>query len=285
MTITVGRLAPGDQWDQTMLDDLFANRLYPTGLEFRRVEGYPPHVDGCILLIPGQYWHKQTDQITEAVQRFSWCLGIRTGDEESLFDCSNVLHPNLKWWSQTPRGDMDARLIGLGYTPHFRQLKWACPDKSTGVFLSGQNTHGRRKECFQALENYSGDKVVRPTEGFTEGFEPAEYVSGVVNAKVCPAPSGAVSPDTFRLYEALEAHCVPIADDVSPAYDSAGYWRRLFPDCPFPLIENYSDLPGYIDDQLKGWPANANRIAAWWMRQKRLYAQWLKEDLAALGAQ
>lgn len=266
-----------------MLDDLWANRLWPTGLEFRRVEGYPPHVDGCVLLIPGQYWHKQTDQITEAIQRFSWCLAIRTGDEQDLFDISAVSHPNVRWWTQTPRGDVDARLIGLGYTPHMRQLKLGYPDKSTDVFLSGQRTHCRRKECFEALETWDGNKIVRPTEGFTEGFEPQEYVAGITAAKVCPAPSGPNTPDTFRLYEALQAHSVPIADDCSPAYESEGYWERLFPGCPFPILQNYESLPGYIDQALADWPSNANRIASWWIQTKRRYAYWLREDLTALG--
>jgi hypothetical protein len=237
------------------------------------------------LLIPGQYWHKQTDQITEAIQRFSWCLAIRTGDEGSLFDISKLSHPNVKWWSQTPRGDVDARLIGLGYTPHFRALPTKDPpDKSTDVYLSGQMTHCRRLECFEALETWDGNKIVRPTEGFTEGFEPREYVAGVVAAKVCPAPSGPNTPDTFRLYEALQAHAVPIADDCSPAYASEGYWERLYPGCPFPILRDYESLPGYIDQALADWPRNANRIAAWWMREKRRIALDLVQDLRELGA-
>src|SRR5690606_17328194 len=105
------------------------------------------------------------------------------------------------------------------------------------------------------------------------------------SAKVAPAPSGAVSPDSFRLYEALQSHNVPVADDVSPVYDSHGYWKMLFPDAPFPIIEDYADLPGYVEDQLALWPANANRVAAWWMRQKRAMCLWLRDDLESLGAE
>jgi len=101
---------------------------------------------------------------------------------------------------------------------------------------------------------------------------------------VAPAPSGAVSPDSFRLYEALEAHTIPIADDISPTHDSAGYWRLVFPDAPFPILDSYEQLPGYIEDQLKAWPANANQIAAWWTRQKRTMARNLRNDLKKLGA-
>ena len=78
--IHVGRLAPGNQWDQNMLDLLFANQLYPTGLTFKRVEGYPSGVDGCILLIPGRYWVDKANQISEAISRYQWILAMRVGD-------------------------------------------------------------------------------------------------------------------------------------------------------------------------------------------------------------
>lgn len=284
--IDVGRLAPFNQWDNTLLDDLFENALYPTGLDFRRWDGYPNVDGGIILIVPGRYWANQTDQIVEALSRYDWVLGIRCGDEEDVFDIAKVEHPNVKWWIQTPRTDREylpgTRFIGLGYTPHFRHLPTETPEKRVDVFLSGQDTHRRRHEAFKALAGRA-DSVVQATDGFTKGLPVDKYRSNMLVAKVAPCPSGAVSPDSFRLYEALEAHCVPIADDVSPAYDSAGYWRMLFPDAPFPVLTDYAQLPGYIDDALTGWPANANRITAWWMLQKRRMVLNLREDLQALG--
>jgi hypothetical protein len=287
--IPVGWLAPSECWDQLLPKLLTTNKIYPTGLDFRHFQGYPPphQAEGCIISIPGAYWHDQYDKINEALTRYRWVLGMRVSDECDLFDVSRVIHGNIKWLVQTPRTGRDygdARLFGVGFTPHFNSLPAEPPDKSTDVYLSGQNTHGRRKECFEALENWHGNKVVRPTEGFTEGFEPREYVAGVVNAKVCPAPSGAVSVDTFRFWEAIAAHCVPIADTVSPVDGLTDYWERVCPGAPFPTIRDYADLPGYIDDQLEQWPANSNRIAAWWMRYKRYLALGLRADLHELGA-
>jgi len=286
--IHVGKLAPFNQWDQTMLDDLFANRLYPTGLDFTRREGFPSSdkIDGCILIIPGRYWSSRGNQISESIARYQWVLAIRTGDEENELDPYQVYHPNLKWWVQTPKVgftyEPGTRFFGVGYTPEFRQPRRH--QRVCDVFLSAQDTHARRHECFAALADTKGVKMVQRTAGFTKGMEPAEYALWMGSAKVAPAPSGAVSPDSFRLYEALQSHCVPIADDVSPVYDSRGYWNLVHPDAPFPVIANYQDLPGYVADQLTAWPANANRIAAWWMGYKRSMSRWLTEDLTALGA-
>lgn len=286
--IHVGRLEPYSQWDQNMLDRLFANDLYPTGLEFTRTDHYPD-APGCVLLIPGRYWVDQAEEISRSLSRYDWVLAMRTGDEADTFDIATVTHPNIRWWVQTPRADRtyDARLFGVGFPPHFNELPATPPDKDIPVFLAGQNTHKRRRMAFAAVAQIDNAKSF-PTPGFTQGLGANKYLTHMLRTAVAPCPAGVFSPDSFRLYEALEAHAVPIADDISPqkksVYRSQGYWRTVLDDPPFPILTDYDNLKGWCADALESWPANANRIAAWWMRRKRLYAHWLVEDLTALGA-
>ena len=276
--IHVGRLAPKDQWDQNMLDLLFANDLYYTGLDFKRDEGYPTGVDGCVLIIPGRYWFNRTNEISEAISRYDWVLAIRVGDEEDLFEPDRVYHRNIRWWVQSPKPGVDygdAFLFGVGFPPHFNDVPFL--ERGTAVFLSAQNTHDRRHECFTALETVTLRKLVAETQGFTQGMNPNRYVTCMGAAKIAPAPSGPVTGDNFRLYEALESHTVPIADNKD-------FWLTVFPDAPFPIVDSYDQLPGYINDQAEQWPANSNRITAWWMHQKRLMTKQLRNDLDALAA-
>lgn len=285
--IPVVHLPPGDQWDQTLLDDLLSAALYPHGLEFERLDAYPAAAPGIVAIIPGRYWAGHTAAITEAISRYQWVLGIRTGDEEDLFDISEVQHPNIRWWVQTPRVGKDygtARFLPLGYTPHFSHLPAQPPEKPLDAVLVGQCTHDRRGRAFDAMACVARLKYVQATHGFTQGLPPAEYAHLMVQAKVVPCPSGAVSPDSFRVYEALEAHTIPIADDISPAYDSRGYWEQMFPGEPFPTLTDYDCLRGYIDDALADYPRAANRVAAWWMGYKRGLARSLRNDLESLGA-
>lgn len=284
--IPVGRLAPKDQWDQNVLDLLFSNKLYPTGLEFTRKEGFP-HADGAIIIIPGRYWAEKANQISESISKYDWVLAIRVGDEENLFDPDRVYHANIKWWVQTPKVGFDypegSRFFGVGFPPHFNNLPEQPRD--TDVFLAAQNTHQRRRECFTALATVQRiTAVVHPTEGFTQGLDRDEYVSGMCSAKVAPAPSGPASPDSFRLFEALEAHTVPIADDLAPGQTEPGFWNTVFPDAPFPILNSFVQLPGYVRDQLCAWPNNSNQITAWWIREKRRMSRWIREDLTELGA-
>jgi hypothetical protein len=75
---------------------------------------------------------------------------------------------------------------------------------------------------------------------------------------------------------------VPIADDITPGYDSKGFWAQLFPDAPFPIITDYESLPNYIEEALDNWPANANRVWAWWIAKKRSMAIDVSADIQLL---
>lgn len=136
-------------------------------------------------------------------------------------------------------------------------------------------------------DDMKGDYL--PTAGFTQGVGEAEYHRRMANSKVVFAPSGPESPDTFRLYEALEAGCIPIADtrvqEGKPNEDFGDdYWTWLFgEEPPFPVLTDYEQLPGYTREALDNWKPLSNRVSAWWMRKKRELAYRLESDLAALG--
>ena len=284
--IPVGRLAPTGQWDQNLLVELFANRVYPTGLEFSLTEGYPTGVDGCCLIIPGRYWHKDTDRINEAIATYRWVLAFRASDEEDWFDPARVSHPNIKWWVQSPKVGVDyhdARFFSVGWSPEFNDAPVIMPDKTIDAFLAGQNTHARRRKAFAMLA-YVDNAVLLPTDGFTKGLPPAEYAAQMRAAKVAPCPSGAVCPDTFRFWEALQSHAIPIADDISPVYDSRGFWAQLLPGAPFPVVTDLDCLNGYTRDMIRAWPESSNVVTTWFMQYKRQLARHLVTDLKELGA-
>jgi hypothetical protein len=282
--IPVVRLDPVSQWDQNVLNQLWSNQLFPTGYTFdyhERCGALPQEqFDGCILIIPGRYWHERIDEVSTYMAQFAWVLAIRTGDEQDLFDIRKILHRNIRWWVQTPRTDRnyrDVRTFGVGYTPHFDTPQDIIPDVGIDVFLSAQNTHPRRFEAFSSMNCMPGLNMVKhQTAGFTQGLAPELYTQYMIHSRIALAPAGPDTPDTFRLYEALQAHTVPIADDVCTNYDSTGYWEMLFDDAPFPIITEWSDSPGMVKRLLEDYPRNANRIAAWWMRQKREYVHWLR---------
>jgi len=86
--------------------------------------------------------------------------------------------------------------------------------------------------------------------GFTEGLVPEVYFEKLASAKAAFASSGPETPDTFRLFEALEAGCVPLADcRVQAGKDNTDlgddYWTWFFgEEPPFPVLTDYDQLAG-----------------------------------------
>lgn len=284
-------------WDNAELDRLFANALWrpASPFEFEHHDSFqtvPETARGVVAVIPGQHNAEHTQRLTDDLERFEWAVVVITGDEDALFDWSKIKHPKIKFWIMAPRPGREypegTRFFGSGPAPDAYALlpnfSAEASDRYLDFFFSGQVTHERRYQMVASLQRLPGGKLVQ-TPGFTQGLEHDEYFRLMASAKVIPCPSGPATADSFRFYEALEAGCVPIADDITPRQgDEGGYWERLYPDRPFPVIRDYGDLPGYIKDSVKRYPELNNRISAWWLRQKRRMAYELREDLIALGA-
>lgn len=275
--------------DQLMLRDLLTNSMWiPTnGFEFNETT-LDKVTEGAVIVVPGAVHTAR--RINMIISQWKWAVVIMVSDETNIFEIDKLKHSNMKLWVQTPRADIncDATLFGVGYgyareyAPRYLQ---EYSEKTFDVFISGQNTHARRNVIFDRLNSFKNlhkDKtvIINETAGFTQGFSQQYYFSCMANAKVVPCPSGAFSPDSFRLYEALEYGCIPIADEKSPKeeHDSEGYWDKLF-DSPIPILRD-DNLTPLLKNALTDTKQKANSIYAWWQQQKREYAYKLHQDIA-----
>lgn len=266
-------LDPGDQWDQTLIMDLISAVDYDS-------------VD--IFVIPGRYWYDKADQINKMFDREKPVLVFVAGDEEALFPIDQLDHPNMKIWVQSPHIDglrLADNYLPIGYSPKSRD-DLSMPHKSLRWFFAGQVTHSRRKHCVNQLKAM-GDGVLFETEGFNQGINPDSYRDHMKAAKVVPCPSGAVIPDTFRMFEALEAGAMPIADALDTSGGSRGYFNFLFDedDLPFPVLESWEDLPGTINYFVDTFPRYQNQVFAWWQHFKFKLEQRLEADIRELRGQ
>lgn len=292
---------PGGYWDQGMVEDLLAGTLWrtTTPYEFRWViaDTATPWAlpEGVIVIVPGDY-NAGPDALALLnawAEAAPWVLFIITGDELGKFDATQLTHPKRRVWKEGTflggAAGVDVRLP-IGYPPWFRAAVQAgghgIPPRPYDVTLWGQYTHERRIAAFNALA-YLPPKVMVSqlrTPGFTQGQPPMEYAKAMAMTKVALAPSGPDTPESFRLYEALEAGCIPVVDAASPRRVDHDYWLRVLGQHPLPTIRVWSDLPGYVERLLDGWPANAARVSAWWQQWKRDLAYLLYDTLVELGA-
>lgn len=266
-------------WDQAMTDALLSNELWRTGYDFEHhlsVDEVPAK-QGAVVVIPGGYHADHMERLNAALRPLRWVLLVVTSDECSLFAWRGVRHPRVNLWIQTPRPLRHrvsaARFLPVGWPPEtpalIRQFPIVARERPLDWFFAGQVTHERREQCVTALRRCGPGGVLAPTEGFLQGMPRAEYVNHLVSAKVAPCPAGPATPDSFRLWEALEAGCLPLADATTPE-GWVGYWElTLGRTPPFPIIQDWGFLPELMPELLAEWPSNANAASAWWLAEKR----------------
>jgi len=148
-------------------------------------------------------------------------------------------------------------------------------------FFAGQITHEHRRQCIKALEEISGGGFYVCTKGYTQGISSAEYIRSLSRAKFIPCPSGPVSPDSTRVWEALECGAVPIVDASSPQGRN-GFWDLQAPSAPFRVIQGWQLLPTILEELLRNYDDLQQKTALWWKEYKAAYLLWLEKDIQEL---
>lgn len=292
-------------WDMGMLEHIFEGTLYnpALGYDYANVEAdaIPTGIDGAIVVLPSRYHVNDIDRLNKELNTLKWVLLILANDEESLFPREKLKHPNMKVYVMTPRPAHDNKpydlLIGEGFPKdarkHLKAAKAEAMERPLDYWFSGQITHSRRHDLVKALhtvvEFSENNELVgewQETEGFTQGLPHPLYYKMMASAKAVPCPSGPATPDSFRLFEALEAGCVPIADNCTPPEMGAGvtgYWKYLYPDAPFPTIDDYEYLQGKLTDVRDQYPILSNKVFAWWQNYKRWLVHRIVDDVHNLS--
>jgi len=273
-------------WDHGLLLDLLDNHLAPTGYDYAHHRSPPPKasiLDGAILIVPGQHHTSPADlaRINETIASLYWCLLIITGDEEHLFPLNSLAtHPRLSVWVQPAREHPRVNHhLPFGYPPDTAALLRHIPtDKSWVWFFAGQDNNRIRHACIEALRA-DGRGKLSPTESFSAGLSRYEYLQTLAASRIAPCPSATATPDTFRVYEALEADCIPIIDNPD-------HFTRVFFGSvpPFPVVSStWSDYSTVIDSISNHHVALANICAAYWGRYKSHLANALGSTIAAVS--
>lgn len=248
-------------WDQALLEDL--------------LDGWD---SDPVAVVPGAAHADLVDRLRTELDGAA--VLVVAEDEGSEMD-----YGRLGWdgplFVQTARSDRTpetAVWLPVGYTPATRPtlatLDGPGPRDRCWMF-AGQVAHPRRREAQQAMGRVAdGDWVT--TGGFLQGDPPDVYTRRLAGVRFVPCPAGIITPDTFRVWETLEAGAVPLADRHAGEWDVPGdYWERL---CgpPFPIVDNWGDVPDLVAALDRDWAEHTARIGGWWSR----YKQTLRRRLA-----
>lgn len=258
----------------------FSGHVKETPVDLRALIG--------VIVIPGRHSCGDYDILNDVARRFDKVLWIIAGDEEGIFHSDELKHPNQrKWWFMPPFANKQQIDVALpnGWTTDAPALiakaREKFPKRIHDWSFYGQMTHIRRVQCVDALQEIpNGDLLVTP--GFTQGVSQEKYFESMVQSKFVPCPAGPCTPDSFRFAEALEAGCVPIADNlIQHSWFPPGYWDYVIGDGPKPfrVIENWRELPQIIATGLPHWEIISRRCFEWWTQQKHSFVEKMKKEL------
>lgn len=291
-----------DYWDMALIKDIVNGDMWKAaqGYEFESHEYpfgkvKPMDGNGAVVILPARHNVKHVGEVQAFINQLEWCVLILCGDEEREFPFDTLNHPNMKVWLMQPTLTDEADFyIGSGYTPKTRgivsRFKADYLMKPYDWSFSGQMNHERRRLASDVLipmqdrEDMKG--LINMTDGFTQGLDSDQYYKMMTGSKAIPALSGVQSPDNFRLFEALEAGAVPVADDHSTMLiHEDGYWRKVFngEDVPFKVFSDFANLEGYIGDVKREWPRLNNTVFGWWQKYKRRMVYTLNQHINELS--
>lgn len=265
-------------WDYGLINEIFSDNKFKEQ-EVRKL----PVADFGIVVLPARHHSELVFQVNDELNKLKSVVLFLMGDEEADFPIEEISHDKNFIYVQNPKPNLKNkyRKLGCGYPQSIKNVD-KFVEKDLDWFFSGQVTHDRREKCVEKLEGLKNGKLLK-TEGFTQGYEPEIYYKHMSRACVCPCPAGPITVDTFRLFEALELGCVPIADNETTNKDWSKFWEWLFEEpVPFPTINDYDDLPGYIQDCVKKYPVINNRVQAWWIRAKMKLKKKISADIQSL---
>lgn len=284
--------------DQLMLQHIFAKVLdYKYQDSFAQFDGFEQHRKhgpghgGAVVLMALEDNKRHIDRLNEDIKTLPWCLVILTQNEYGSDAYMGIKHPNMRLWLQTPAADDKAdRFIALGYPSIVADHHAGLPeDRPTDWFFAGQMNHQRRLQCRDALANIPKG-VFFGTPGFNQGWDYHKYVNAMVHSKIVVCPAGPETPETFRMYEALEAGCIPIVDmQDGHGIRRKDHWTKVFgEDFPLAIMNYWPSVDEVIKSELENYNERLELIMKWWADYKLeviddLYASIDKMKIKELG--
>lgn len=138
-------------------------------------------------------------------------------------------------------------------------------------WLTNNGSFGDERAIFSKIaEANQSDILLQPTEYFGKGFQVGMYSSVMEHAIFAPCPAGN-SPETIRLYDALEVGCIPISlkHEFLRSEQAMGT-------PPFPLLDSWEELPELLTHYRNSFATDQksllelqNACIEWWDLFKR----------------
>jgi hypothetical protein len=253
--------------------------------------------NGAIVVINGaaadavtETRDKQMRVLNDQLRAFRWVMLVSIGDEGSGQHLEWIDHPNCSIWVYDPKpGKHDAfHHLPAGTIQQVPELFPRCSQwKIFDWSWSG------------SIRDINWDAAIRALPGHGSyydshlGYE--GYVQLLADSKIVPCRPSWTSPETCRVYDALECGAIPIVGILPGENPPGHYWWRDFnfdwPNFwtgvlgekpPFPVISSPDQLADAVMAALADWPNNMDRCAIWWADYKKRLKETLQFEVRRL---
>jgi hypothetical protein len=169
-------------------------------------------------------------------------------------------------------------------------LRQANQRQAIAAFLGWINNaasyQGERASFAKAAALCGENLFVLPSNGFAGGYNVGLYSAILEDSIFAPCPAGN-SPETIRLYDALEVGAIPIS--LKHNFLVSENALAAIGPVPFPIIDSWEQLPSYLVQMksvMSANPADIIKLQAncidWWTRYKQAIAGRISDSIQQL---
>jgi hypothetical protein len=263
----VWQFNPAGAWETDWLRLLLADTA---GSEV--IDNKWAHISDPMIVVDNRLVPEKTSYYREAFEKGARIILIHLSDETFRDDLSAY-----KYCDAVIRNYYSARLtqfaniftLPLGYKAGFATTqthKPAAQRKYMWAF-AGDSKKLTRAEMLAEMSTVP-KSYTHLTSGFgaADALSTADYRAIFDDSVFAPSPSGWSNIDSFRVYEALEAGCIPIVER-RPAFD---YFTTLLGPHPIPTITSWAEAPALISRLNSENETERMRLACanWWADYK-----------------
>jgi hypothetical protein len=188
-----------------------------------------------------------------------------------------------KFWNNSDK------TLALSQTVEQRKEIWSF---AGSVKSSESSIKENRKVMLEKLNSLNVKNTTHLTTSFgsSDALSTDAYRNLLLNTLFCPNPIGHKNLDCFRLYEALEAGCIPITLKSSD-FQPYNYFESLLgnslensleKDLPFYIVDTWEEARNLIESLLKD-PVNLENkrleIYTWWCNYKKNLTELIRERI------
>lgn len=274
-------------WDQGLTEAAITGALWPLPVDFEVVD--QPRPNGVMVV------HGEVARGQDVPAPPPGTVLIHTSDEHLSWNSARYRSDVVRTWLMHANPVKDTphdRKIAPGWPPGTLEglagLERLEPARRRLWAFAGQVQNDSRRECVRVLKDQRHGEL-RVSGGFAQGLPRSEYLKLLSQTAILPSPAGNVNPEGFRLYEGLEAGCLPVAQRSFPGWpERFDWWTWQYGEAPpFPVVDSWRELPAILarlhEDGTGALQRETTAARSWWIRYKRRFALELVADCRALG--